>query len=370
MSVIDLEPVSSLEELCENALAIYPDLTDIHLDERKPPTYVAGMRYVRTTAPVIGTRLIQSGIERLSNAAKEKYLQDQDADGRFHLAGGQTVRMHCYQGEAGPALALRIQPQQVRTYEKTGLPKHLLDLLRERQGLVIFSGPIGSGKTSAMHSMVHEYNTTANGGHIYTIEDPPEYSHTEINCLIHQREIGVTARSYRSAMEGAMRVRPSLILVGEMRRVDEMDATIEIISLGHLAMTSVHAHDTSRTLLRILQSFDPARYNEVREALRNHLLAIVNVRLVPMVDGSLTSACEIMLNNDAIKNNLDDPKNIMLVRDVIQTHNGEGMQTLEYDLVRLENEGRITADTAWDYALRKDDLAGLKSRPSQERSSS
>lgn len=360
-SVADL----TLEEICEDALAFNKDVTDIHLDVNLPPTYVIRNEYTRLQQPIITKHTFELAKERLSDAARQKFIAELDADGRFTLDQGQTVRFHLYTTENGGALALRIQPKDVRPWEETGLSSDLLELLKERQGLVIFSGPIGSGKTSAMHSMLRWHNEHGAPGHIYTIEDPPEYSHVHKNSIFHQREIGVSAKSYTTALEGCMRVRPSVILIGEMRRVEEMDAAIQMISLGHLAMTSVHSHDTSKTVLRILQTFDPRRYNEVKEALRNHLLAVINVRLVPTIDGKMTTAAEIMLNHDSVRNNLDSPEKVMMLRDVIASNTDEGMQTLEYDLARLENHGVITPDVAWHYAIKKDDLLPrLKSKPS------
>ncbi|HMD01651.1 MAG TPA: ATPase, T2SS/T4P/T4SS family, partial [Candidatus Baltobacteraceae bacterium] len=341
-----------LVELVEDARSRYPGLSDMHLDPGVAPTYIVDNRQLwdQHAAPIdidlLGRMVRQPGT--LSEFARRRLEDDRECDLGYQLHDGSRCRVHVMMmGEGAYAATIRILPSRVLAFEKTGLPRELLELLDAPQGLIIFSGPVGSGKTTALHSMLDDRNIRGPACHIYTIEDPIEYIHREEDrrfALFHQRELGTSARSYPIAISGSLRIRPNILVIGEARDLDTMEALLIASQVGRLAMTTTHSHDTYQTIKRITSMFGE-RYDEALENLKSVLLAIVNLRLVPMKHGGVVTACEIMRMTPAIRNLIDKP---------LQIH-GElskepGCRTLEDDLVRLYREGAIDRESAIAYA--------------------
>jgi twitching motility protein PilT len=247
-----------------------------------------------------------------------------------------------------------LQPPRPFRWDEMGLPNHLLDLLDRPQGLVIFVGPVGSRKTAALNAMLDHVNRKHPPKHVVTVEDPPEFTHTPINGYFHQREIGHTTPSYRTAIEGALRMRPDFLIVGEARDGDTIDAALLASKLGRLCMTSMHVETTTEAIMRISQSFSGSKRDEVMATFESSMLAIVALRPVPTVNGDIVLAYEILRNTKATRPNLSDPLKLrgMLLE-------GDNMIRMESCLERLYRDGKITRETAIAFAPDPDALADI-----------
>lgn len=347
-------PPSSVEELCEQARKRYPKVSDIFVDINYPPSYVIdGVIHTPQDEYPITSDLVMRALEHLSNPAKAMFDEKHDADGRFQLADNSIVRMHAMRCYDGPSLVLRLQSQAVMPFKATGLPADLLDLLKFREGLVLVVGPTGSGKTTMLHSMIRHINDNGPRNHIYTIEDPPEFLHPRGHAIFHQREIGVTASDYQTALTGGLRARPNITLVGEMRDLKTAEATLQMAQLGHLCLSTLHANDTVQAISRIVQMFEAARQQEIKELVRTTLRAVIAIRLVRKRAGGMTAACEVLKMNPAMRTLMDQPPQM---HDALDTLIDEGMHTLEWDLARLVRTGVIDKQTAKDTANQPDKL--------------
>lgn len=334
----------SVEDLCELARRQFGDaLSDIQLDIGYPPTIVVdGKSSQMDDQEAVTSELINSGIEHLSEFARSRYTEELDADGRFKMRDGGIVRMHAYVEEDGPALSLRLQPPQVRPWETVGLPNHLLDLFDRPNGLVIFCGQVRSGKTTVIHSAFDHINRTASSPKIfYTIEDPPEFRHERDRATFHAREIGVSAKTYTRAIEGALRVKHDYMLIGEWRNRETMEAGIQAALLSSLVFTTIHTNGVEQTLQRVVQSFDGDRQAEIKAALAQTLLAIVYLRLVPATNGKEVLAYEIVRITDQTRALLEKP---LQFKDSLDDK--EGMITLERCLSNFVDTGVITREVA------------------------
>jgi Tfp pilus assembly pilus retraction ATPase PilT len=348
----------NIEEFTRDVYArVGPLLEDIHLDVGQPPDYVVRGRLYKSDDLPVPTRLIEDAIQKLSQDARNRLNATGDADGRFKLktsrpkAGEaeqrQTVRIHAAMYDEGHGITLRIQPPIVPPFSATHLPEHLLQHLNRDRGLLIFAGPVASGKTVAAHSMLRYLNESEHmiPKHILCIEDPPEFDHTPIRAKFRVREIGVSAPNYVSALAGAMRIRPDLIFLGELRTRDEIRAAVLGASLARPVLTTIHADTSLEALDRIISSFDGGERAEVLAALQGNLAGIVALKRIPSTTGGIITAYEILLNESSTRDGFKDP--ISLRGSLDQKEN---MNTFEACLSQYHHEGRITKETAMRYA--------------------
>lgn len=258
---------------------------------------------------------------------------------------GGNVRVHAYRTHGGPALALRLLAHVVPTLESLGLPAVVETFAQRAHGMVIFAGPTGSGKSTAMAAMIDEINSTK-AKHIMAIEDPIEYVHSPKRSIVTHREIGSHVETFADAIYGALRSDPDVLLVGEMRDASTMHAALTAAETGHLVLTTLHTGDAAQTVDRIAGSFSGHVQEQMRLQLSQTLIAVVCMRLVPLACGSgRRSACEILIANDAVRNLIREGKS-HLIRNVLITSRRLGMQSLEAHLSDLVASGEISADAA------------------------
>ena len=268
-----------------------------------------------------------------------------------------NFRGNIYYTKGGLAVALRLVPLQIKTIKELGLPLILEEIAKEKQGLFLFVGPTGNGKSTSMSAVINHINYISNQ-HILTIEEPIEFIYKEVNSIISQREIPSDANNFESALENALRADCDTIVIGETREKETMKAIITAAEVGHLVFSTLHSNSASQTINRIIDSFPPEQQGQIRVQLSHSLLGVCSIRLVPKKDGELIPAYEILLNNKAIGNLIREGK-IGSIDSVIQTSSNQGMIGLEQSLANLVKNDVIDRDVAFEFALDQKILEGL-----------
>ena len=245
--------------------------------------------------------------------------------------------------------ALRLITKEIKTLEELGLPPILEKFTMPSQGFVVITGPTGHGKSTTLAALVEHINKNKTE-HIITIEDPIEYVFEHNKSVISQREIGSDTYSFSRALRSTLREDPNVILVGEMRDLETIEAALTVAETGHLVFTTLHTNSAAQTTDRIIDVFPPHQQMQVRMQLANVLLGVVSQRLIPRTNGGRSVACEIMLANSAVKNLIREGKTHQL-SNIIQTSASEGMISLDKVLAELVSKGDITLDDALTWAL-------------------
>ena len=270
------------------------------------------------------------------------------------------MRGNAFSQRGFTALALRVIPQRIPTPSELGLPPVLGDLTRRHQGLILVTGPTGSGKSTTLASIINQINIER-PCHILTIEDPIEYVYGHMRATVSQREVGTDTHSFSDALRSALRADPDVLLVGEMRDLESIQFALTIAETGHLVFATLHTNDTSQALSRIIDVFPAEQQAQVRTQLSAALTAIVYQRLLPRVGGGLVGAFEVLVANSAVRNLIKDGKTHQL-RNSLMTGQRDGMITLEQSLSGLIQAGLATYDDAVARSLYPKDIE-LAPRP-------
>jgi len=253
-----------------------------------------------------------------------------------------------------PALVIRRIISKIPSFEELHLPRTLEQLSMERRGLILVTGMTGSGKSTTLASMI-DYRNSRDQGHIITIEDPIEYFHDHKKSVVTQREVGVDTESYAIALKNALRQRPDVILVGEIRDREVMEQALIAAETGHLCLATLHTNNAYQSIERIVNLFPEDAHNQIRLNLSMNLRAIVSQRLVPAVNSGLTLAIEVMLNQGLVKD-LIHKGDIIKIREVMEQNAQNGMMTFDLSLMQLFKDGRISEATAISQADQPGDL--------------
>jgi twitching motility protein PilT len=257
-------------------------------------------------------------------------------------------------------MALRLIPRAVPSFTDLGLPPIIEQLANAPQGLVLVTGPTGSGKSTTLASMIR-YLSTRRSSHILTIEDPIEYFHAHDRSIVTQREVGTDSQSFAQALRSALREDPDVLLVGEMRDVESIETTLTIAETGHLVLATLHTNDAPQAIDRVIDVFPGERQPQVRSQLASGLLGVVAQRLLPRADGGRVAAFEILLATTATRNLIREGKTEQL-RNIMATGQQSGMQTLEDSLRTHVERGVITPEVATAASMHPAELAGAASR--------
>jgi twitching motility protein PilT len=254
------------------------------------------------------------------------------------------IRGNAFTQRGATAVALRIIPREVPTMEALGLPSALTNFARRHQGLVLITGPTGSGKSTTLAAMINQINIER-ACHIITIEDPIEYVHEHRRSAVNQREVGSDTASFPDALRSALREDPDVVLVGEMRDLESIRFALTIAETGHLVFATLHTNDTAQALGRIIDVFPGDQQSQVRVQLAAALSGIVYQRLIPRIGGGLVSAYEVLIANPAVRNLIKEGKTNQL-RNSLVTGKREGMVTFEQSLSALVQSGAVTYEDA------------------------
>jgi twitching motility protein PilT len=303
-----------------------------------------------------GPDVVPTILDQLLDEDQRAQLEaDRDIDFAFSY-GEHRFRANAFFERGHRALALRLMHNQIPSFEEIGLPQAVRDLTSLHQGLVLFTGPTGSGKSTSMAAIVDAINETRRC-HIITIEDPIEYLHPNRAAMVHQREVGTDAKSFERALRAALREDPDVVLVGEMRDIESIAITLTLAETGHLVLSSLHTNDAPQALDRIVDVFPPDGQAQTRLQLASVLSAVVAQRLLPRVGGGLVAAYEVLIATPAVRNLIREGKTRQL-RNAMQMGISEGNQSLEVALNSLVAAGDISLETAVGAAFVPHEIEG------------
>ncbi|MBC2593199.1 type IV pilus twitching motility protein PilT [Ruficoccus amylovorans] len=325
-------------------LMVEEGASDLHLHVGQPPTLRTGGSMV----PVDGPALQSDDTEELMRAITSEDNQQKvktrgGADFGFSFQDDSRFRVSVLKSKGHYGIVLRQIPSKFFDLREIGLPDRIKDLLRRTRGLILVTGPTGSGKSTTLASMVNWINENRDG-HIITVEDPIEYYHSHKKCLVTQREVGVDVPSFAEAIRGALRQDPDVILVGEMRDLETIEAAVSAAETGHLVFGTLHTTGAARTVDRIVDAFPAETKDQVRTQLASTLVAVISQVLCRRVGGGLIAGYEIMITTDSISALIRENKTYRIASD-IQTGGSLGMITLDAHLLSLFNRGYISAET-------------------------
>lgn len=322
--------------------------SDLHIEGNEPPWYRLDGAMRRMDLGVVEPESVRAFCEAYLSKREYERLSGAHgaADGAIQHPSFGAIRIHAFRGENGLALSLRLLRDGVPELGTLGLPEIVSTFADFPTGLVLFTGPTGSGKSTALAGLINEINKRYDR-HIVTVEDPIECRHRSKRSLVRQREIGRDVDSYGESLRGVLRADPDVILIGELRDPDVMSACLQASETGHLVFSTLHTSEAAETVQRIVGVFEGGRQEQARMQLAQSLQAIVSLRLVPDASGhGRRAACEILLNSAAVRAQLMSPEKAVQIRNTIETSRKNGMQTLEMDLSRLVLEGAITYEAA------------------------
>lgn len=290
----------------------------------------------------------------LTNRQRRDFEAQMELNTSLDVGRFGRFRVNALRQRQFPALVIRRIISKIPSFEELHLPRVLEQLSMERRGLILVTGMTGSGKSTTLASMI-DYRNSRDQGHIITIEDPIEYFHDHKKSVVTQREVGVDTESYAIALKNALRQRPDVILVGEIRDREVMEQALTAAETGHLCLATLHTNNAYQSIERIVNLFPEDAHNQIRLNLSMNLRAIVSQRLVPAVNSGLTLAIEVMLNQGLVKD-LIHKGDIIKIREVMEQNAQNGMMTFDLSLLQLFKDGRISEATAISQADQPGDL--------------
>jgi twitching motility protein PilT len=321
--------------------------SDLHVTTGTPPQIrIDGSLVPLRTPPLTPTETKALCYEVLSDEQKVRFERDNELDFSFNVKGLSRFRANVFLQRGAVGAAFRAIPFKIRTLDELGVPPVLKELAHLPRGLVLVTGPTGSGKSTTLAAMIDEINSTERH-HILTVEDPIEYLHANKLSVVNQREIGEDTESFKGALRYALRQDPDVVLVGEMRDLETIEAAMTISETGHLAFATLHTNSAVQSINRVIDVFPPHQQSQIRAQLSFVLQAVITQMLVPRCDGpGRALALEVMIPNHAIRNLIRESK-VHQIYGIMQTGQGvSGMQTMNQALYQLYTKGTIDLDTA------------------------
>lgn len=324
--------------------------SDIHLTSGRAPSY----RVDGVLAPIMGERLTPQMLEDIllpliDKRHREELEETGQTDFAYAISGVGRFRVNVFKQRGTLAAVMRSLPFNIPEPENLGIPREVVEMTSRKRGLVLVTGPTGSGKSTTLASLIHVINRTY-PYHIITLEDPIEYLHRHDKSVVNQREIGSDSTDYAQALRAALREDPDVILVGEMRDLETISTAITAAETGHLVFSTLHTIGADKTIDRIIDVFPPNQQQQVRIQLASVLECIVSQQLLKKADGSgRVAALEVLFANNAVRNLIRESKTYQ-IPSVMQTNKRGGMQTMDDALYDLFMRKVIDGDTAVTYA--------------------
>lgn len=332
--------------------------SDVHLTVGIPPKMRVNGKLVNMD--VGPERLLPSDTENLADQVmnakqKEYFLEKGEVDLAFSIMNVGRYRVNAYRQRGSVALAFRLVGTEIPTPEQLLIPDIVMELANKKKGLVLVTGPTGSGKSTTLAAMINRINTTTES-HVITLEDPIEYLHKHNKSIVNQREIGIDSNSYANALRSALREDPDVILVGEMRDFETISIAITAAETGHLVFSTLHTLGAASTVDRMIDVFPPHQQQQIRIQLASVLEAVVSQQLLPAKDGKgRVAAFEVMVANPAVRNLIREGKAHQL-RGMMQT-SGNSMVTMDKAIAELYRAGKVNKEAALEYAQDKESMA-------------
>lgn len=324
--------------------------SDLHVSAGEPPVIRVDGQIQRVKLPPLTPEQTQSMLYEIMGDAQRKVFEEKsDLDFSIELGDTARFRVNIFRQKRGMGAVFRVIPTTILTMEQLNLPSILAKLTRREKGLILVTGPTGSGKSTTLAAMINQINEERKM-HILTIEDPIEFVHTSKKCLVNQREVGPHTGSFANALKAALREDPDVILVGEMRDLETIQLALTAAETGHLVMGTLHTSSAPKTIDRIIDVFPPSQQSQVRAMLSESLQAVITQTLCKKIGGGRAAALEIMVGTSAVRNLIREGK-IHQLPSVLQTSKGVGMKPMETSLLELLESNLITAETALEKGL-------------------
>ena len=343
----------SLEEIVR--IAHEAGHSDVHLGVGEVPRYRARGDMQGTQWPVTRADVFQAWLQEILTPQQiDAFGRDKEFDGS-HAFPFVRVRINLMDSWRGPAMVLRLIPQTILTMEQLNLPSVLQSLAARPKGLILVTGPTGSGKSTTLAAMIDWINRTV-AKHVITIEDPVEFVHISRTCLIRQRQVGHHTKRFHTALRAALREDPDVILIGEIRDRDTLSTALEAAQTGHLVFGTLHTNSAVRSVDRVMGLFDPQSKEQMRRELAESLLAVISQGLIRTRDGTRTAYHDLLVNTEACRDyiqrgDLDEVEQIM-ARSAF-----DGMQTINQSLAALVESGTVAPREALSHSLKPNELA-------------
>ncbi len=335
------------------------EASDLHLQVGLPPMLRedGALRKMEDTPILEPAEVEKLVFSILDDDQKEILIKDKEVDFSFAFGNYGRFRVNAFHERGNVAAALRLIPSAIRTLEDLQMPKILQEFTKFPRGLVLVTGPTGSGKSTTLAAMVDRINTDR-ATHILTIEDPIEYAHASKKSIVVQREIHYDTYSFAAALRSSLRQDPDVVLIGEMRDLETIAAAVTIAETGHLVLATLHTNSAAQSIDRMIDVFPPHQQQQIRVQLAGMLQGIVSQRLIPGIGGGRVVAAEILVATGAVRNIIREGKTHQLDA-VIQTGVEFGMQSMDRTLISLVQGGKITYDEAKNFAIDLQELERL-----------
>jgi twitching motility protein PilT len=333
--------------------------SDLHIQVGLPPMLrVDGSLIAVPSTETLSEEAVEALVFAiLDEDQKQILLKDKEFDFSFAFGDLGRFRVNAFHERGNLAAALRLIPNEILTTEQLGMPEVVKKFADYPRGLVLVTGPTGSGKSTTLAALVDKINTEKSA-HIVTIEDPIEFTHKSKKSVIVQREVHYDTYSFSAALRSSLRQDPDVVLIGEMRDLETIAAAITIAETGHLVFATLHTNSAAQSIDRMIDVFPPHQQPQIRAQLSNILMGICSQRLIPSIGGGRAVAAEILIATPAVRNIIREGKSHQLEA-VIQTGAEFGMQSMDKTLVTLIHNGTITYDEARNYAVDLDELDRL-----------
>ncbi|MFZ2724902.1 MAG: type IV pilus twitching motility protein PilT [Methylococcaceae bacterium] len=327
--------------------------SDLHLSAGLPPMIRVDGDIRKINVPALDHKQVHGLIYDIMNDKQRKdYEEFLETDFSFNLPGVARFRVNAFNQERGAAAVFRTIPSQILSLEELKAPQFFAELCKRPRGLILVTGPTGSGKSTTLAAMINHINTN-DYAHILTVEDPIEFVHESQKSLINQREVHRDTQSFNAALRSALREDPDIILVGEMRDLETIRLAMTAAETGHLVFGTLHTTSAAKTIDRIIDVFPAAEKDMVRSMLSESLQAVISQALLKKVGGGRVAVHEIMVGTSAIRNLIREAK-VAQMYSAIQTGRKDGMQTLDQNLKEMVDKGIITSKMAGEKAVNKE----------------
>lgn len=363
-SQVSVDTMAKAEERLQGLLRylVESQSSDLHLRVGLPPTY----RTNGELEPHGGTPLARDDIESMilsimPDRNKAEYAETNDTDYAYEILDLARFRVNALRDRMGPAAVFRVIPTKIVTVEELGLSPEVQKLCYLTKGLVVVTGPTGSGKSTTLAAMVDLINRTRTD-HIITIEDPIEFVHPNKKCVVTQRQVGSHTQSFKRALRAALREDPDIVLIGEMRDLETIQNAITVAETGHLVFATLHTNNAVQTIDRIIDVFPPHHQPQVRTQLSFILEAVISQALMPRVGGGRVLGLEIMIPTHAIRNLIRENKTHQMYAQMQMGQEGTGMLTMNQSLARLVKENAITFEEGLRRAIDQEEFLQLTGR--------
>lgn len=338
--------------------------SDVHLMVgSQPHLRLHGQLVPVPESSVLTPELAQKLIAPILGPEQKKLVEvDRELDFSYSLPTGARFRVNVYHEKGNIAVAMRYVPEKILAIEELGLPSIVGDLTQLKQGLVLVTGPTGHGKSTTLAAMINKINVER-VEHIVTIEDPIEFVHKPIKSIFSQRELYSDTYSWRVALKSILREDPNVVLIGEMRDYETIEAALTIAETGHLVFATLHTNSAAQTVDRIVDVFPEDQQSQIRSQLASVLEGVLSMRLVPSLDKKRVPVLEVLLATSAVRSIIRDGKTHMLVN-TMQTSGEVGMKTIEMALAESYKSKQISLETAREYAMNLEELNRFVARSS------